>query len=868
MQVSTLTRSLILGAISLGSLPLSTAKAQDLTPTAFTVSTSNFRYGVTVQCRSTIRNTNPILISPSCVSGYVVSSNSTISRSDRLFHQFNTPVIFGGASTSHVANVTLPDMTRDAVCYAGVVADFRNTVRETNESNNGLGRAVTCYATNLRVNSLTGVPTSLVEGRSYAVDVNVSNTGRATSRSVRLGLYLGRTSTDTTGQRVADALVSALSPSQSRTIRVTFRMPQPTSTGTCFVVARVDRSNVIQESSEVDNTRGIGSTCSTSVDLVATSLTASTTTWKKDQVITITSRTTNVNSRPSAPSKTGYYLSNNSSITTSDKLIGAYDVPLLGKNGFWSRSGNYRLPAPPSNGACYLGMIVDYTRTNSEASENNNTRSLRGNCELPDLQISNFTASTTRWTTGTRVTLSSRTTNIGSDGAAAHQTGYYLSSNSTITASDQLLGTVAVPFLGRTGFWQSSTPITMPLPRSFGTCYVGAWADRSSAITEGSEANNIATIRGTCENRADLVVSSLTASTRAWRSGSNVAVTTRTANIGANTSAATTTSLYYSDDSTITTADTVLSSISVPTLARGASSSVARTIRVPVLRRTGTCYLGAIADRLGRVAESSETNNTRALSISCTQAADLRVSGVSVSTTWSASQTGSVRFTVSNIGGDTTPTYDALLSLSGHKLRVVRLAGLARGISRTYNFSARIPAYLLGDSQSNVVVEIRVDSSNEVTELSESNNLFRASRRLVRYSGTDRYIEFDSRFSHQFPNLSTLDANRSPRTARLEVTAPDNPRGFYLLLWSGSSTFAIDPLTNLGLALLNTPVLPNWFAALDANGRTSAIKPQINLPRTTLAAPINAYMHGIFWTPTFQLKGVASTPISRLRINP
>jgi Ca2+-binding RTX toxin-like protein len=71
-----------------------------------------------------------------------------------------------------------------------------------------------------------------------------------------------------------------------------------------------------------------------------------------------------------ASSTTGFYLSTDSAITTSDTLLGTYSSPSLPAGG--SESMAWSLPTNLSAGTHYLGAIADSTSTVAESNENNN----------------------------------------------------------------------------------------------------------------------------------------------------------------------------------------------------------------------------------------------------------------------------------------------------------------------------------------------------------------------------------------------------------------------------------------------------------------------------------------------------------------
>jgi murein DD-endopeptidase MepM/ murein hydrolase activator NlpD len=110
----------------------------------------------------------------------------------------------------------------------------------------------------------------------------------------------------------------------------------------------------------------------------------------------------------------------------------------------------------------------------------------------------------------------------------------------------------------------------------------------------------------------DLIVTALTAPTTG-SIGGQITVSVTVANQGSASAGAFRLGFYFSTDSTITTGDTFTGwYCDFPSgLAAGDSTTCGGPVGVPTSLSPGTYYFGAIADDLGAVAESNETNNTR-----------------------------------------------------------------------------------------------------------------------------------------------------------------------------------------------------------------------------------------------------------------
>ena len=79
---------------------------------------------------------------------------------------------------------------------------------------------------------------------------------------------------------------------------------------------------------------------------------------------------------------------------------------------------------------------------------------------------------------------------IGSGSAAASTAGLYLSTDSTITTSDHLLGTFSSPSLSTGSTSSEAIALSLPTNLTAGTYYLGVVADSTGTVTESNETNN------------------------------------------------------------------------------------------------------------------------------------------------------------------------------------------------------------------------------------------------------------------------------------------------------------------------------------------------------------------------------------------
>jgi subtilase family serine protease len=307
---------------------------------------------------------------------------------------------------------------------------------------------------------------------------------------------------------------------------------------------------------------------------------------------------------------TRFYLSSNTTLDASDPLLGSRAVPALAAGASSAASTSVTIPAGTVTGTYYIVAQADALATNAETNETNNNgfSSIRIG---PDLTISGLTGATAVGAGGP-ITVTETTKNAGGGSAGASTTRYYFSTNSTVDASDVPLGSRSVPVLAAGASSANTVTFTIPANAATGTYYLIAQADADGAVAETLETNNIGYL--TLRVGPDLVVTNLTVPTSAG-AGTAFSVTDTTKNQGGGSAGASTTRFYLSTNSTFDASDILLGGRGVGVLAANATGSGSTGLVMPAGTAAGTRYIIAVADGDGGVAETSETNNTRATSI-------------------------------------------------------------------------------------------------------------------------------------------------------------------------------------------------------------------------------------------------------------
>jgi len=213
--------------------------------------------------------------------------------------------------------------------------------------------------------------------------------------------------------------------------------------------------------------------------------------------VSISLQVKNTGTGSAGSSTVGYYLSGNTTITTSDYLIDEDYVTSLSSGGSSSEStskdvSTLSIPA----GTYYVGYIIDYKNDVSESNEDDNKwywTSPTVNIEnqlLPNLtkksDLENISIN------GTIVQISVGVINNGSGDAGSSYVGYYLSENTSFsTSSDYFVGDDYVS--GLSSGSSSSENITVDvstLSIPSGTYYVFYFIDYKNEVSESDEYDN------------------------------------------------------------------------------------------------------------------------------------------------------------------------------------------------------------------------------------------------------------------------------------------------------------------------------------------------------------------------------------------
>jgi len=190
-----------------------------------------------------------------------------------------------------------------------------------------------------------------------------------------------------------------------------------------------------------------------------------------------------------------YYLSSDNIYSAGDVLLGSDNVPALAASATAAVSEIETVPSSTSVGTWYILFFADANAQVTETNETNNEGyfqiTVTPEILYPDLIILNPATNPALLEAGLTTTASCTVKNQGNGHAQATILKYYLSTNSTYSADDLLLGSDNVGTLVAQATTNVSEIVTIPLSTTAGTWYILFYADASGLLTESNETNNV-----------------------------------------------------------------------------------------------------------------------------------------------------------------------------------------------------------------------------------------------------------------------------------------------------------------------------------------------------------------------------------------
>ncbi len=344
--------------------------------------------------------------------------------------------------------------------------------------------------------------------------------------------------------------------------------------------------------------------------------------------------------------------------------------------------------------------------------------------------------------------------NIGTEASGEFNVSYYASLDTTITESDFLLGNDTLSSIASEDYANSNWSGIFPIGIPDDTYYIGWIIDSTDDVNESNDNNNVF-----YETSYTLLVSSSPAQpdlTDRDSSYSDFTPTTVVAgvtpfnvwcdieNIDADPSGAFIVSYYASSDTIINDSDFLLGTEILPSIASGDYANSSWLGTFPIGLPNGAYYIGWIIDSNDNVDESDEKNNVfyeTSYQLNVINKPDLTDRGESYSSFTPTSvhpgvTTFNVWCDVENIGTATSGEFnvsyyaslDTTITESDFLLGTDNLSSIASGNYADSNWSGIFPIGLPLDTY---YIGWIIDSTDDVNETNENNNLFYETSNLL-----------------------------------------------------------------------------------------------------------------------------------------
>ncbi len=557
---------------------VSAAPAPDLVADAPTVDPGAPAAGARFTLSASVRNQGD---GPSAFTTlrYYRSTDSTITTGDTVVGTGSMSGLGPSGSKSESISLTAPTML--GAYYYGICVDASSDESDTT-NNCSPAVAVTVGAApapDLVVGAPTVDPGAPAAGARFTLSASVRNQGDGPSAFTTLRYYRSTDSTITTGDTdVGSGSVSGLSPSGSRDQSINLTAPSTPGThyyGSC-VEATADESNTTNNCS-----------LALAVNVVDG------TTYEEGDFL------------PGVPTTgifvpaviTGASLSSSGASTTITFTNGGY-IELLDGTRYTCASTD---GCEVRNGIATQGTLLSQTPSVSTA----------------DFVVEPPTVSQSAPTAGATFTLETTVRNQGSDPAGSTTLNYYRSTDSTITASDTLVGTSAVAALAGYGSRAESISLTAPLiagPYYYGAC-LEATADESDTQNNCSSA---VTVTVSATRAPDLIVDTPNVSDSSATGGETLTLWATVRNQGQGSADSTLLHHYRSTDAPLAMPETSWRRNNIYVEGLGPSESRGKWLDFVAPLTAGIYYYAVCVDSV--TGESDTTNN-------CSDAVTVTVGG-------------------------------------------------------------------------------------------------------------------------------------------------------------------------------------------------------------------------------------------------
>jgi uncharacterized membrane protein len=332
--------------------------------------------------------------------------------------------------------------------------------------------------------------------------------------------------------------------------------------------------------------------------------------------VTVNSTVLNTGTGNAATSAVGYYLSPDNAYSSSDVLLSTSAINTLSAGGSQAKQTVVTIPVTTASGNYFLLHKADYNNTVAESNETNNLafNSLTvGNAAVTDVSALSPGTSTAAISPSGSLTANFTIKNSGTSSLNSVNAGFYLSTDTTWSTSDNLLTAGVTGPLAPGATTVLTKTLTVPPGTLPGSYYILFFADNTMAISEANENNNLRYKAVSLSKSIDVITTSPTVLPSEIIPGGIITANCILRNFGGDSSPASTLGYYLSTDSLWDINDHFLASASFNPLGPGGTTAKTTSVSIPSSVLSGNYYLLFFADNSNLIAETSEANNINAI---------------------------------------------------------------------------------------------------------------------------------------------------------------------------------------------------------------------------------------------------------------
>jgi len=430
---------------------------------------------------------------------FYLSKDNAYSTDDVLLGSDAVNAIAAGASRTQTSSIVIGNTISGGNYYLLYKADADSKIGESNETNNIVSKAITINGPkpDLIIQNVS-VPSLVDPGSLITVNYQLANQGTATAGTSTTKFYLSKDTALSNDDTLLDSdqnyFYSGLGADYYSSESEFLVLSSSTTFGNYYLLLQADGNGEIFESNENNNVTAKAITIA-APDLVIQNAIAPASANIGTSIKVSYQVKNQGNGKTSRLNSTYFYLSKDTSFSNDDVYLG-YDYINnyndLAPSAVSSESTSLSLPSKTTPGNYYLLYKADGDASLKESNENNNVVAKAIKITAPDLVIQNTTAPASA-AIGTTITLSYKLKNQGNGNAAASNTYFYLSRDTTLGNDDDISigyaseNSVAVAV---SGVISQSTTWTIDTTIAAGKYYLMFKADSGGNVAESNESNN------------------------------------------------------------------------------------------------------------------------------------------------------------------------------------------------------------------------------------------------------------------------------------------------------------------------------------------------------------------------------------------